>query len=123
MKQTIIAISIILLAGCAPYRPIVDTQTITDQSKYETDLAECQAYAEQVDTAMSAGTGMAAGACIGAGLGAIVGAFFGTAGDGAAFGAAMGGASGLGSGAGHGMAAKRDIVIRCMQGRGYRVLH
>ena len=123
MKSTLIILILSLTVGCATYQPIIDRQTITDQAKYERDLAECQAYAQQIDPAGNAVAGAVGGAAVGAALGAIVGAFFGVAGDGAALGAALGGAQGTMAGAGGSMQAQRDIVIRCMQGRGYRVLY
>lgn len=123
MKRLIIILIALSLTACAAYRPIVDRQSITDQGQYERDLAECQAYSKQVDPGANAAIGMAGGAAVGAALGALVGAFFGCPGKTAAFGAALGGAQGLGSGAGYGIAAQRDIVRRCMMGRGYAVLH
>lgn len=124
MKIVIVGIvSILLFTGCATYQPIVDRQSITDQVQYERDLAECQAYAGQVDPGANAAAGAIGGAAVGAVLGAIVGAFFGCPGETAGFGAALFGASGGMQGAGHTMAVRRDIVRRCMIGRGYTVLN
>lgn len=122
MKPVIIAI-LLLMSGCVAYHPIIDQRSITDYDQYQRDLAECQAYAQQIDAGASAGIGMITGAGVGAVLGAIVGAFFGCAGDTAVFGAAIGGASGLSQGAAHGVGAQQDIVRRCMVGRGYSVLY
>lgn len=123
MKAVIIVIISILFAGCATYQPIIDRQSITDMVQYEQDLAECQAYAQQIDPATNAAVGAVGGAAIGAALGAIVGAFYGCPGKTAGFGAALFGAGGGMQGAGGSIQTQRDIVIRCMQGRGYRVLH
>lgn len=123
MKRLTIILIALSLSACATYQPIIDRQSITDQQQYEKDLAECQTYAGQIDPGTNAVVGMAGGAAVGAALGAIVGAFFGCPGDAAAFGASLGGFSGGAQGAGHSAAAQRDIVIRCMQGRGYRVLY
>jgi len=126
----LMGVAVVLMSVCmgacsaAQYRPIVDAKTITDQCKYETDLRECQEYAGTISTGETAAGGAVVGAAIGAGLGAIVGAFFGAnPGEIAAFGAAIGGGTGLVRGASYGMGAQRDIVLRCMQGRGYSVLH
>jgi hypothetical protein len=110
------------LAACArSYEPIVDTQGV-DPAQYEADLADCRAYAEQVDPAAEAGTGALIGGAIGAALGAIAGAFSGDAGSGAAVGAAVGGAGGGISGGAEGVAGQRQVIRNCMSGRGYTVL-
>ena len=117
MKKIIaISLTVVLVAGCATYLPIVDRQGV-DANRYNADLADCQQYATQVDPAAHA----AAGAAVGAGLGAALGAIFGnrqTAGQGAAayglVGAAAGGAQGADS--------QMNIIRRCMSGRGYKVL-
>ena len=116
------AIAIILsvaIAGCANtgqnYRPIVDTQ---NTSQYERDLFECQAYASQTaDAAQSAMAGAVAGAILGAAFAAIVGNGVSrnqVAGVGALSGAVQGGA--------RGETNQRDIIRRCLAGRGYSVL-
>ena len=105
------------LAGCASYQPIVDTKGV-DMNRYHADLGECQKYAEQVNPTAHAAAGAAAGAVAGAAIGAILGNRR-TAGQGAA-------AYGLvaaGTGAAEGTNAQRQIVLKCMAGRGYRVLY
>jgi outer membrane lipoprotein SlyB len=124
MKRVLLSLTIILmLVGCASYKPVIDHQSIYDTGKYEQDLAECQAYAQQIDPGANAAIGAVGGAAVGAALGAIVGAFFGCPGETAGFGAALFGAGGGLQGAGQSAQAQKDIVIRCMQGRGYRVLY
>lgn len=116
------ALILALLAGCANtganYRPIVDTKGVTDSSKYEADLRECQAFATQTT---GAGERAVAGALAGAALGALLAAAAGSrysrnqhAGVGAVAGAA--------AGAGQGETDQRTIIRRCMDGRGYNVL-
>ena len=120
-RATAITISIILV-GCAGYRPIVDMQGV-DQARYESDLAECQAYASELSPANEAVGGAVLGAAFGALTGAVLGAATGAgAGWGAQTGAAMGGMSGLGYGGANAAASQRNIIIVCLQGRGYRVL-
>jgi hypothetical protein len=116
------------LAGCAApgtpgngfgasYTPVVDMKGV-DPSRYNQDLAECRAYASQVDASGNA----VAGALIG---GALMAALSGAAGNRsywnqryAATGAVAGGASAGASSLAH----QRNIIGRCMVGRGYNVL-
>ena len=107
---------LLILTGCAGYRPIVDTKGV-DLNRYEADLKECQQYADQVSPATSTAGGAAAGAL----LGAAIGALFGnrqSAGQGAAAMGLLGGAQG----ASHGANAQMGVIRNCMSGRGYRVL-
>jgi outer membrane lipoprotein SlyB len=117
-----VAIVATLVSGCAGptganYRPIVDTKNV-DLNRYEVDLRECQSYATQT---AGAGESAAAGAVAGAALGAILAAAAGsrydrtsTAKVGAVTGAVGAGAQGEGN--------QRNIIRRCMGGRGYNVL-
>lgn len=115
--------AVLALQGCAGaganYRPIVDMRG-TNNVTFENDLRECQAYAHQT---ASAAENAAAGAVAGAVLGALIGMAAGagsrtyqhTAGVGAVAGA-------VGAGA-QGETDQRNIIRRCMAGRGYNVLH
>lgn len=112
--KTISIVLIVLLSGCANYRPIVDSRGV-NSAAYEADLRECQAYADQV----SPGGHAAIGAFIGGGLSlalAMIGG--GDRGASAGMGAVLGGAAGAGGGA----EAQVNVIRRCMNGRGYRVL-
>lgn len=108
-----------MLSGCAGanYRPIVDTKGV-DSAKYEVDLRECQSYATQT---AGAGETAAAGAVIGALLGAALAAAAGGgySRDNSAKVGALSGAVGAGA---EGEKSQRDIIRRCMSGRGYNVL-
>lgn len=117
MKKLVSSVLIIaMLAGCASYRPVVDTKGI-DQSRYETDLKECQDLATQVN----AGGEAAAGALMGAIFGALLGAAVGGR-DMAGYGAGIGAVSGGGAGTATGMTGQIQVIKNCMIGRGYRVL-
>src|SRR5512147_932755 len=95
----------LLAAGCAS-DPIVDMHGV-DQEKYDSDLAACREYADQVDVASGAAGGAAIGAAGGAALGAVIGAITG----------ATGGVSGGGS-----RTSRQDRVVRnCLRERGYSV--
>jgi outer membrane lipoprotein SlyB len=106
------------LTGCtsmgAGYVPLVDMQG-HDPARLEVDLQECQAFARgRIDAERSA----VAGALIGGVIGAILaprGYRNAIAGRTAAMGAA--------GGASEGLASQRDIIKRCLAGRGYSVLN
>lgn len=122
-KITATFLAITLVAGCATtgsgsnYRPIVDSKGI-DFNKYESDLKDCQNYATQT---MGAGESAAVGALAGAALGAALAAAGGRGYDKRAS-ARMGAvAGGVGAGA-QGETDQRNIIRRCLAGRGYRVL-
>lgn len=107
----------LLLAACASSAPIVDTQGV-DMSRYNQDLAQCEAYAGQVNTGGEAGKSALGGAVVGALFGAIVGNST-TVAQGAGVGAVAGGAQGAVRGEGE----KGQVVRNCLRGRGYRVLN
>lgn len=106
-----------ILAGCANYRPIVDSQSITDPQRYELDLADCQRYAEQVNPAASALVGAALGALLGAALGAVADDPYW------AITAAGGAIGGLAGGTASAVGDQKDVVRECMRQRGYAVLN
>lgn len=110
-----------MFSGCANtganYRPVVDTKGV-DLNQYETDLVDCQQFANQT---AGAGQSAAAGAAAGAVFGALLAAAAGggtskrsTAGVGAVSGAAGAGAQGENN--------QRNVIRRCLSGRGYKVL-
>jgi uncharacterized protein YcfJ len=115
--KTAITLIVILVAGCANYQPIIDSQGV-DPARYRSDLSDCQQYAQQYSPGQDAAAGAAAGAIFGAALGAI----FGNRED-AGRGAAAYGLTGAGVGAAYGADTQINIVRNCMSGRGYRVLH
>ena len=114
----------ILLAGCAGNRlpgqsgPIVDTQGV-DMSRYQADLADCEALAEQVPVGERASTQAAVGAAVGGAVGAIVNNNNNSAARGAGVGAVGGAVRGTSSG----LSEKEQVMHNCLRGRGYRVLN
>ena len=125
MKKTIALLSIAaLMTGCATtqgygasYAPVIDRQGI-DLNRYYADLDQCRQYAQQVDAAGNAANAAFAGALFGAVLGAI-------AGGGHRFNTQMAGAGALGAGTGAAagsMQKQQIIIMRCLQGRNYKVL-
>lgn len=121
MKTHFMLISLLAvsLTACRGLRddPIVDTQGV-NMARYETDLAQCRAYAEQVDVGADAARGAVGGAVVGGAIGAIVGNS-----DTAARGAGVGAVGGGARGAGRGLREKDQVLRRCLIGRGYRVLN
>ena len=118
----LMVLSISFITGCATttgsnYRPILDTQGI-DFNRYEKDLRDCQSFATQTaGAAESAAAGAVAGAVLGGVLAAAAGKNYSrtnTARVGAVTGA-------VGAGA-EGETNQRNIIRRCLAGRGYKVL-
>jgi uncharacterized protein YcfJ len=117
MKIFYLLVTAILLTACSSQRIIVDQQA-TDMSRYNRDLAECRAYAEQVPAGTEVAKGAVGGAVIGGVLGAIVGDSR-TASRAAGAGSVVGGVRGGGS-AGN---EKDRVVKNCLRNRGYKVLN
>jgi hypothetical protein len=103
------------MSACSAHpEPIVDTKGM-DRSAYESDLEECRAYAEQIQTR----DGVAKGAAGGAAVGAATGAISGDAARGAGYGGIWGGTrSGLDADR-----EKQRVVKNRLRGRGYKVLN
>ena len=118
MKKIAVVAVMLSLVGCANHTPrqIIDMKGV-DTAKYYQDVAECNQYAEQVDTGGSAVNGAIGGAIFGALIGAAIGGS-----DGAKYGAQVFGVAGAAEGAGSAVQDKKTIATRCMQGRGYNVL-
>jgi len=106
----------VLGMACSSHpEPIVDTKGV-DMTQYQTDLAECQSYAEQIDPATGVAKGAAGGAATGGAIGAISGGDFGKgAGIGAVLGVAKSGVRASDD--------KEGVVKTCLRGRGYKVLN
>jgi len=119
MKRFLALTVLVLLAACAgaSYRPMIDSRNV-DMSKFEADLRDCQQYATQV---AGAGTGAAAGAAVGALFGAVLAAAAGSRYDRGAT-ARVGAVAGATSGGVEGETNQRDVIRRCIAGRGYSVL-
>lgn len=109
-----------LLTGCATtgdrFQPVIDMKGV-DSGKLAADIGECQAYAGEV---AGAGTGAAAGAIAGAVFGALIGAATKTSRNEAAL---VGALLAAPSGAAKAQGNQREIISRCLAGRGYRVLN
>lgn len=128
MKRFALAMLLSAIAATAqaqttyqPYQPYQAQYQASGTPTYQQDLAECQAYAEQVSPVQDAAVGALGGAAMGAGLGALTGAAFKgvSVGKGAAIGAIGGGVLGLAGGAYTGHQNQQDVLNNCMRGRGY----
>ena len=124
-KKLLCLVLALAMTGCATgrgfgktYQPIVDMKG-EDLGKYNANLAECQQqYAQQV----SAGKSAVAGAAVGAALGLAIGAIFHVR---PRFMGNLAGTGAVSGGLSAGVAAQdkqETIIMRCLQGRGYRVL-
>ena len=116
-------VSTAFLGGCATqqmganYRPIIDSRGV-DFNRYEADLKDCQQYAHQTaGAAESAAAGAVAGAALGAVLAAAAGSRYSR--NQSARVGAVGGAVGA---AAEGENNQRNIIRKCLAGRGYSVL-
>ena len=124
MGKFLLAISCaVLTTSCASIEdltgnnPIIDNQGV-NLAQYRSDLAQCEAYADDVAIAQKAGSGAVSGAVVGGVFGAVLGNS-GTAKQGAGIGAVCGGAIGVGEG----LREREHVIKRCLIGRGYRVLN
>jgi len=111
-----------LLLGLALFSLNLQAQNIiidpngVDMGKYQTDLAECESLAGQVEG--QGGKGLVRGAIVGAAIGAARGNSTQAKKD-AGVGAVVGGASGRGA-----TAAEQEKVIKnCLSNRGYTILN
>jgi len=111
------AACVLLAGGCSSYnsKPVIDPAGV-DMAQYESDVAECQQIATQVD--QKAGGQAAGGAVVGGLIGGILGG-----GDGAVKGAGVGAVSGGARGAVQTEEEKSRVVKNCLRNRGYKVLN
>lgn len=96
---------------------IIDTQGVNMQA-YQNDLAQCEAYADEVSVGQQAAQGAAVGAVVTGAIGAVVGGQRV-----AERGAAAGGISGGARGTMSALRERGQVVKTCLRGRGYRVLN
>jgi len=116
-KILLTSLTLLLLAGCAA-DPIVDQRGI-DPEQYALDIAECQGYADQVDTSKEVAKQAGLTGLVG---GVLAGAFEHGRGvrgveEGVGAGATIGAARGLGKAT----SKKERVMNQCMRARGYIV--
>ena len=118
-RKVVILILTMACFGCASvsdhYRPTVDVKN--SPANYETDLQECQQYAQGMT---SPETAAVVGAVFGLLLGVVANKV--THYDGGAY-RNVGAAFGAMGGANRASGDMRETIKRCMQGRGYSVLY
>ena len=107
----------LLLAGCAA-DPIVDQRGV-DPEQYALDMAECQGYADQVDTGKEVAKQAGMTGLVG---GVLAGAFeHGRGVRGVKEGVGAGATIGAARGAGKATSKKERVMSQCMRARGYIV--
>ena len=119
LKYSLLSATLVSMASCTPtggsYNPVVDT----NNPSYQKDLFDCQKLAKEFldlgyDSAIKAGTSGA----IGAGMGQMIGGNTKATLIGAGIGLA---AAGIGKTL-ETTGDRKDIIAKCLSGRGYRVL-
>jgi hypothetical protein len=118
MKKHIV-IAAVLLAGCASTKEVIIDRQGVDMTRYAIDKAECEQYAEEVNTRDKVLRGGASGAVVGGAVGAVIG----DSSQSAAKGAGAGAITGAARGARDGSREEARVVKQCLRGRGYRVLN
>lgn len=126
----LVIVSSLVITGCsstgggnvgtgvgADYTPVVDTKGV-GQKKYNIDLMECRALAQQVENNRK--NEIIGKAIAGAVAGAIIGSSQGDRGRNA--GAKTGLLAGAGVGADNAYSGAKGVIKKCLQGRGYSVL-
>jgi outer membrane lipoprotein SlyB len=111
------ALFAVFLTACT-YNPIIDAKTSKHPERFDADLAECRALAEQAPAGGKVAGGAGVGALVGAGV-AVATGHSDAAGRAAGGGAVIGGAKGAGAS----NQEKTMIVRNCLKGRGYAVLN
>jgi hypothetical protein len=108
-----------LLAACTTTDEIIIDRKGVDMARYAVDLAECEAYADEVRSGAKVVRGAASGAVVGGAIGGIAG----DSSEAAARGAGVGAVTGAARGVAEGERDKVRVVKQCLRGRGYRVLN
>lgn len=124
MKKAILVFSMLVLSSCAGYNPVVDPQSVSNDAKYDRDVAECRELARgNTDTGTSVAKHGLIGGAIGTGTGALLGVIAGNTVRGLATGAVIGGVVG-GVKGGYKSDLQYETIFRnCMRGRGHNVLN
>ena len=116
-KISLISLTLLLLVGCAA-DPIVDKRSV-DPERYGLDIAECQAYADQVDIGKEVANQAGLTGLVG---GVLAGAFeHGRGVRGVEEGVGAGATIGATRGVGKGTSKKERVMSQCMRARGYIV--
>ena len=113
---TILVLLALLAVGCAgKSKPVIDPAGV-DMGKYQSDLAECEQIATQVE--QKAGEQAVGGAVVLGAIGAVLGGS-----DGAKKGAGVGLIGGAAEGARDTNRERALVVKNCLRNRGYKVLN
>ena len=124
----VLALALLVAGGCTTTQERVENRvdpvSITDNERYQRDVADCTRIADQAqnETYRDAGTRSVVGGLLGAATGAAIGAAVG-GGSGAATGAAVGGTAGVVGGAVTTQGHRDEVIRNCLQNRGYKTLY
>jgi len=119
MKHLIMVIPLlVLLSACTTTDEIIIDRKGVDMNQYYADLKECRSYSSEVKTTEKGTRGAVSGAVVGGAVGAIA-----DGSEGAARGAGVGAVTGGAKGISEGQSEEVEVVKRCLNGRGYRVLN
>lgn len=116
-KLAMTAVALVTVSACTP--PVQRNLTVdgTRNANYGTDLHQCRTLAENYDNGVAND-----GAVYGAAIGGVAGAIDAGSVEGAVAGAVIGAGLGAVDGSIALSYERRDVLIRCMQGRGHRVV-
>ncbi|MEX0963066.1 MAG: hypothetical protein WDZ52_03355 [Pseudohongiellaceae bacterium] len=122
-KISFVVLYALLVSACHSLEDLTGSNPIIDSAgvelaQYNSDLAQCEVYADEVAVMQKAGSGAVSGAV----LGGVFGAVLGNGGT-AKSGAALGGIGGAARGIDEGFSEREIVIKRCLVGRGYRVLN
>jgi len=124
LKKIAFLITMIALAGCQTYQPVVDPQSIGNDDAYYRNQAECRAIAQQgAPNWKNTAKDTVVGGAVGTGTGALIGTIAGNTVAGLAYGAVIGGLAGGAKGVYDSEKGYEQIYRNCMIGRGYNVLN
>jgi|TARA_Y100001937_G_C7114760_1_gene329589 hypothetical protein len=128
MRKIMMISSLCLCFSCASNQYIIDPKSSTNPENYYADKMECESIAKQEGYLENMGmsalikgtiTAIGAGAMTYFGIGSGANLDLGTS---VALGAGAGAVGGLGLGAYDTYSDRKDIIRKCMEGRGYNIL-
>ena len=117
MRYLTLILIVVVTLSCASNQIIIDRKNV-NMANYERDLAECKTYSEEISTGKQAAKSGVAGAAVWGAIGAAVGNS-----ETAASAAGAGGIAGMAKGGAHAEHNKKQVIKRCLRGRGYKVLN
>ena len=112
----------LLLTGCAS-APLIDPKASKTPGNYYADQMECERIAEGISYPAEMAKAGALQAVLSAFMGAALAGNNMSAVQGAQIGAVSGALVGTGTGAYNAYSGRQKVVLKCLEGRGYKVLN